>query len=40
MKGYRKKESAAMRHKVFSPTADKTNLKNVRVRQPRGGRCL
>jgi len=40
MKGYRKRESAAMRARVFAPTADKTNLRNVRVRQPRGGRCL
>lgn len=40
MKGYRKPESAKMRNKIFSPTADKTNLRNVRVRQPRGGRCL
>lgn len=40
MKGYRKKESRAMRNKVFAPTADKTNLKNVKFRQPRGGRCF
>lgn len=40
MKGYRKPESKAMRKKVFGPTADKTNMRNVRIRQPRGGRCL
>lgn len=39
MRGYRKKESARIRHRVFGPTADKTNLRNVRIRQPRGGRC-
>lgn len=40
MKGYRKPESKYMRNKVFGPTADKTNMRNVRIRQPRGGRCL
>lgn len=40
MQGYRRRESKAMRNKVFGPTADKTNMRNVRVRQPRGGRCL
>lgn len=38
MRGYRKRESAAMRRKIFSPTADKVNMRNVRYRQPRGGR--
>lgn len=38
--GYRKRESRAMRQRVFPPTADKTNMRNVRVRQPRGGRSL
>lgn len=37
---YRKAESKSMRKKVFTPTADKKNLRNVRIRQPRGGRCL
>ena len=37
---FRKRESGAMRRKLFSPTADKTNMRNVRIRQPRGGRCL
>lgn len=36
---YRKKESARRRHSIFAPTADKTNLQNVKRRQPRGGRC-
>lgn len=40
MKGYRKPESKAMRKKVFGPTADKKNLRNIQIRQPRGGRCL
>lgn len=40
MRGYRKRESAGMRKKMFAPTADKVNLRNVRMRQPRGGRCL
>ena len=40
MKGYRKRESAHKRHAMFSPTADKVNMRNVRMRQPRGGRCL
>lgn len=37
---YRKRESRAMKNKIFSPTADKKNLRNIRIRQPRGGRCL
>lgn len=40
MRGYRKRESAGHRRAVFSATADKTNLRNVRMRQPRGGRSL
>ena len=40
MRGYRKKESGAKRHAMFSPTVDKVNMRNVRMRQPRGGRCL
>lgn len=38
--GYRKRESARRRNRVFSTTADKTNLQNVKLKQPRGGRCL
>lgn len=40
MRGHRKRESASHRKAMFSPTADKTNLRNIRYRQPRGGRCL
>lgn len=40
MQGYRKKESRSMKNKIFAPTADKTNLANVKRRQPRGGRCF
>lgn len=37
---WRRKESAARKRRLFSPTADKVNLRNVRYRQPRGGRAL
>lgn len=37
---YRKRESRAHRNRVFGPTADKVNVRNVKMRQPRGGRCL
>ena len=40
MKGYRKRESAVRRRSLFGPTTDKVNMRNVRMRQPRGGRCL
>lgn len=36
---YRKRESRRMRSRIFSKTADKVNLRNIRYRQPRGGRC-
>ena len=36
----RKRESRAHKRKMFAPTADKTNLRNVKVHHPRGGRCL
>lgn len=36
---YRRRESRAHRRSIFGPTADKVNLKNVKRRQPRGGRC-
>lgn len=35
---FRKRESRRMRNSIFSPTADKKNLRNIRYRQPRGGR--
>lgn len=37
---YRRRESRSHKKKMFAPTADKTNLRNVKMRQPRGGRCL
>lgn len=37
---YRKRESAGMKRAIFHKTADKTNLRNIRLRQPRGGRSL
>lgn len=37
---YRRRESRAHKKKMFGPTADKVNVRNVRIRQPRGGRCL
>lgn len=37
---YRRRESRGHRNKMFAPTADKVNVRNVRMRQPRGGRCL
>lgn len=37
---FRKREARSMKNKVFSPTADKKNMRNIKLRQPRGGRCL
>ena len=37
---FRFRESRSHKKRTFGRTADKVNVQNVKMRQPRGGRCL